>query len=52
MERLLGEDVGEPAPPQKPRVGVCNRKGIVLDFHVWDEPRLVCTRCGFTKATA
>ena len=52
MERLLGEDVGQSLTPQPPRRGVCNAKGIVLDFHVWDEPRLRCTRCGFEKAAA
>ena len=49
MERVLGVDIGQPLT-QPPTRGVCNRKGIILDFHVWDGPRLRCTRCGFTKA--
>lgn len=48
MDRVLGDDVGQPLT-QPPRGGVCNRKGIVLDFHVWDAPRLVCLRCGFDR---
>lgn len=48
MERVLGVDIGQPLP-QPPSRGVCNRKGVVLDFHVWDEPRLVCSRCGFDR---
>lgn len=48
MDRILGADVGQPLT-QPPQRGVCNRKGVVLDFHVWNEPRLRCQRCGFDR---
>lgn len=54
--RYLGPEVGEDAPAvvaidTRPR-RVCISRNVVLDFHVWDEPRVRCTRCGFTRAEA
>lgn len=48
-EFLDSTDPASPAPSVSPH-GKCDLKGIVLaNGHVWDEPRLRCTRCGYTK---